>query len=128
MENNTNELLGVVESNSEKLDLTVFDYSLYRNSFWKKRYPVSRFLYQISMVIGWLFIILGVIFLLIIIGGSGLLKELAIVSLLFGIFAGIVMLFISETILFQIDKNFFAYLDIHKKLEPLSDKRHHRIQ
>jgi hypothetical protein len=123
MENNTNELLGIGDSNSSKLDLTVFDYSSYRDSFWKKRYPVSRVLYQLSMFIGWLVIILSVCFLITISTGSGVLKELGIVFLVAGIFAGIVMLFISETILFQIDKNFFAYLDIHKKLELLSDKQ-----
>jgi hypothetical protein len=122
MENNTNELLGIGDTNSTNLDLKVFDYSSYRNSFWKRRYPVSRVLYQLSMFLGWVVIVLSVVFLLLISTGSGVLKELGIVFLLSGIFAGIVMLFISETILFQIDKNFFAYLDIHKKLEQLTDK------
>jgi hypothetical protein len=123
MENNTNELLGVGGDGTSNLDLTVFDYSSYRNIFWKKRYPVSRVLYQLSMILGWIVIILSVLLLLVISSGSGILKELGIVFLLTGVFAGIVLLFISETILFQIDKNFFSYLDIHNKLEQLRNKK-----
>lgn len=123
MDNNTNELLGVGSDGISNLDLTVFDYSSYRNIFWKKRYPVSRVLYQLSMILGWIVIILSVLLLLVISSGSGILKELGIVFLLTGVFAGIVLLFISETILFQIDKNFFSYLDIHNKLEQLRNKK-----
>ncbi len=122
MENNTNELLGLDENGSSNLDFKVFDYSSYRNIFWKKRYPVSRVLYQLSMILGWIVIVLSVLLLLVISSGNGILKEFGIVFLLAGVFAGIVMLFISETILFQIDKNFFSYLDIHNKLEQLKDK------
>lgn len=123
MENNTNELLGVGENGSSNLDFKVFDYSSYRNSFWKKRYPVSRVLYQLSMILGWIVIVLSVLLLLVFSSGSGVLREFGIVFLLIGVFAGIVMLFISETILFQIDKNFFSYLDNHNKLEQLKDKK-----
>ncbi len=123
MDNNTNELLGVGGDGTSNLDLTVFDYSSYRNIFWKKRYPVSRVLYQLSMILGWIIIILSVLLLLVISSGNGILKEFGIVFLLASVFAGIVMLFISETILFQIDKNFFSYLDIHNKLEQLRDKK-----
>ena len=123
MENNTNELFGLGENGSSNLDFKVFDYSSYRNSFWKKRYPVSRVLYQLSMILGWIVIVLSVLLLLVISSGNGILKEFGIVFLLAGVFAGIVMLFISETILFQIDKNFFSYLDIHNKLEQLKDKK-----
>jgi hypothetical protein len=123
MENNTNELLGLGENGSLNHDFKVFDYSAYRNSFWKKRYPVSLVLYQLSMILGWIVIGLSVLSLMVISSGDGILKEFGIVFLLAGVFAGIVMLFISETILFQIDKNFFSYMDIHNKLEQHKDKK-----
>jgi hypothetical protein len=34
----------------------------------------------------------------------------------FGFFSAIILLFISEVILFQIDKNFFSYLDVRDNL------------
>jgi hypothetical protein len=123
MENNINELLGVGDNRTSNLDLTVFDYSSDRNFFWKKRYPVSRVLYQLSMILGWIVILLSVLLFFVISSGNGILKEYGIVFLLTGVFAGIVMLFISETILFQIDKNFFSYLDIHDKLGHLRNKK-----
>ncbi len=119
MENNTNEFLGVSEDDSQNPNFTIFNYSTYRDAFWKKRYPVSRVLYLISMFLGWIVIVLSVLFLLVAAGGSGMFKELGMAFLFFGILAGIMLLFVSETILFQIDKNFFAYMDIHKKLEQL---------
>ncbi len=123
MENNINELLGVGDNRTSNLDLTVFDYSSDRNIFWQKRYPVSRVLYQLSMILGWIVILLSVLLFFVISSGNGILKDYGIVFLLTGVFAGIVMLFISETILFQIDKNFFSYLDIHDKLGHLRNKK-----
>lgn len=122
MENNTNEILGIDNSKPFNPNLTVHDYSLYRDSFWKNRYPVSRILYVLTMFLGWIVIVFSGFSLVAIMLGSGFLKEFIIGILLSAIFAGIVMLFISETILFQIDKNFFAYIDIHKKLEQLSNE------
>ena len=129
MDNNTNEILGIGDKETSKdketsnIDLEVFDYSSYRDSFWQKRYPATRVLYKLSKLLGWIIIIVSVLFLLEISSGNGLLKELGIVFLLAGVFAGIAMLFISEIILFQVDKNFFSYLDIHNKLEQLRDKK-----
>lgn len=119
MDNNTNELLGIGDNILPNSNFVVFDYSSYRDAFWKKRYPVSKVLYHLSMIIGWIVIVLSVLLLLAVSGGSGVLKEFGIVFLVLGVIAGIMLLFISETILFQIDKNFFAYMEIHKRLELL---------
>ncbi len=126
---NINDILNIEKPiNTEKQtldrhnsDFSIFDYSLYRDIFWQKRYPVSRVLHKLSMIIGWFVIVISFVMILGLLGGSGLLKELGIYMLLPVIFAGIMMLFLSEIILFQIDKNFFSYMEVHKKLELLKD-------
>tara|TARA_B110000238_G_scaffold189678_1_gene222044 strand:- start:356 stop:817 length:462 start_codon:yes stop_codon:yes gene_type:complete len=99
-------------------DFSVIDYSNHRNIFWQKRYPVSKGLYTLTKILGWLVIIICTCAFLYVttqVSSGGL----GGIVLAYGVFAGILMLFISETILFQIDKSFFLYLDIHKKLTNL---------
>tara|TARA_B110000259_G_scaffold161546_1_gene185720 strand:- start:230 stop:691 length:462 start_codon:yes stop_codon:yes gene_type:complete len=99
-------------------DFSVIDYSNHRNIFWKNRYPVSKGLYTLTKILGWLVIIICTCAFLYVttqVSSGGL----GGIVLAYGVFAGILMLFISETILFQIDKSFFLYLDIHKKLTNL---------
>lgn len=119
MENNTNELLGIGDNILPNSDFVIFDYSSYRDAFWKKRYPASRVLYYLSMILGWIVVVLSVLLLLAVAANDGILKDFGIIFLVLGVLAGIMLLIISETILFQIDKNFFAYMEIHKRLELL---------
>jgi hypothetical protein len=126
---NINDILNIEKPvNTEKSTLqnqspefSIIDYSLQRNIFWKKRYPVSYVLHMLSMIIGLLVIVISLLFIVELLFGSGLLKELGVVMLLPIFFSGIMMLFLSEIILFQIDKNFFSYMEIHKKLENLKE-------
>ena len=113
-----NDLIDVNNSDSSIADFSVIDYSNHRNIFWQKRYPVSKVLYTLSKILGWIVIIICLCTFLYVTtqDSSG---GLGGIILAYGVFAGIVMLFISETILFQIDKCFFLYLDIHKKLTNL---------
>jgi cellulose synthase/poly-beta-1,6-N-acetylglucosamine synthase-like glycosyltransferase len=120
MENNTNEILGIGDKETSNIDLEVFDYSSYRDSFWQKRYPVSRFLYQGTKVFIFIVVILSFILTAFSINAM---EEFALFFLLVGGIIIVIFLFISETILFQIDKNFFSYLDVHNKLEQLRDKK-----
>ena len=100
-------------------EFSIIDYTLYRDIFWKKRYSVSYVLYICSSIIGWLVIVISFLSILGLLFGTGLLKELGVFMLLPIFFAGIMLLFLSEIILFQIDKNFFSYMEVHKKLENL---------
>jgi hypothetical protein len=113
-----NDLIDVNNSDSSIADFSVIDYSNHRNIFWQKRYPVSKGLYTLTKILGWLVIIICTCAFLYVttqVSSGGL----GGIVLAYGVFAGILMLFISETILFQIDKSFFLYLDIHKKLTNL---------
>jgi hypothetical protein len=126
---NINDILNIEKPvNTEKPTLqnpstgfSIIDYTLYRDIFWKKRYSVSYVLYICSSIIGWLVIIISFLSILALLFGTGLLKELGVFMLLPIFFAGIMLLFLSEIILFQIDKNFFSYMEIHKKLENLKE-------
>ena len=76
-------------------------------------------LYISSSIIGWLVIVISFLSIMALLFGTGLLNELGFVVMLPIFFAGIMLLFLSEIILFQIDKNFFSYMEVHKKLENL---------
>lgn len=121
MEDNTNELLGISENNSQNPNFTIFDYSTYRDAFWKKRYPVSQILYILSMAIGWILLGISVLFGVTVAVGQG--GPAGGFMIAIGVVGGFILLFISETLLFQIDKNFFAYMEIHKKLELLKGNK-----
>ena len=126
---NKNDILNIEKPvNTEKSTLqnpstgfSIIDYTLYRDIFWKKRYSVSYVLYICSSIIGWLVIVISFLSILALLFGTGFLKELGVFMLLPIFFTGIMLLFLSEIILFQIDKNFFSYMEIHKKLENLKE-------
>jgi hypothetical protein len=115
---NINDILNIEKPvNTEKSTLqnpstrfSIIDYTLYRDIFWKKRYSVSYVLYICSSIIGWLVIVISFLSILALLFGTGFLKELGVFMLLPIFFTGIMLLFLSEIILFQIDKNFFSYM------------------
>jgi len=116
MSNPLNESLGISENTENPERYLIIDYSKHRDIFWQKRYPVSRLLYLISMVFGYFLLFVGVVLTLALVSGEGILKDFGFLIVAFGFFSAIILLFISEVILFQIDKNFFSYLDVRDNL------------
>ena len=110
----------VLETNTNKSvhqRFEIINYTSRRNDFWITRYPVSKILYSVAQVLGWIITILSVFGIFSLLLSGGLMKEFALIIVVFALVSGIMLLFLSEMILFQIDKNFFAYLSVHNLLE-----------
>lgn len=101
----------------------IYNYTQERDLFWKMRYPISKTLHSLYKWMGYASLIAGVLITVYLFEEYGMTAE-SLVPLIYGLSISLIMVFIAEIIVMQVDKNYLAYRssDLHKIIEGSTER------
>lgn len=98
--------------------MIIYNYTSERNLFWKMRYPISKTLYTIYKWLGYVSLIVGGLITVYSLE-EGEMDIFSFIPFIYGLMISLIMAFIAELIVMQVDKNYLAYRssDLHRMTE-----------